>query len=93
LAVAAEFGSLQAYFRPHAQWGEAGPAAIGELAAETAASRLLSRDLKRRAFSFVGPTIVYSLMQAVGLVNDHAAGCAVRAEAEAERAAWAGRPA
>ena len=38
----------------------------------------LSRDLKRRAWTFVGPTTVYSFMQAMGLVNDHLQGCVVR---------------
>lgn len=85
LEVAAEFGSLAAYFWPHAVAGAAAPQGLVDLAAETPGSRLLSRDLKRRGFSFVGPTIVYSFMQAVGLVNDHAAGCVVRPEAEAER--------
>ena len=43
--------------------------------AETETSRALSRDLKRRGFSFVGPTICYAFMQAAGLVNDHAREC------------------
>ena len=43
--------------------------------AETETSRALSRDLKRRGFAFVGPTICYAFMQAVGLVNDHAREC------------------
>jgi DNA-3-methyladenine glycosylase I len=43
--------------------------------AETAESRALSRDLKRRGFRFVGPTICYAFMQAVGMVNDHVATC------------------
>jgi DNA-3-methyladenine glycosylase I len=43
--------------------------------AETDISRALSKDLKRRGFKFVGPTIVYAFMQAVGMVNDHAATC------------------
>jgi DNA-3-methyladenine glycosylase I len=43
--------------------------------AETDASRALSRDLKRRGFSFVGPTIVYAFMQSAGLVNDHLVSC------------------
>ena len=43
--------------------------------ARTELSELISRDLKRRGFTFVGPTIVYAWMQAVGMVNDHAAGC------------------
>jgi DNA-3-methyladenine glycosylase I len=48
---------------------------LSELPAETAESRVLSRDLKRRGFRFVGPTICYSFMQAVGLVNDHTTDC------------------
>lgn len=53
------------------------------------ASRALSKDLKRRGFRFVGPTTMYALMQAMGMVNDHLEGCRVRAEVEAERAAFA----
>ncbi|MBM3694397.1 MAG: DNA-3-methyladenine glycosylase I [Actinobacteria bacterium] len=87
LEVGAELGSLAAYFRPHMVLPGAAPQAIAELPAETEGSRLLSRDLKRRGFSFVGPTIVYSFMQAVGLVNDHAAGCVMQAEVEAARVA------
>ncbi|HXG25484.1 MAG TPA: DNA-3-methyladenine glycosylase I [Candidatus Binatia bacterium] len=48
---------------------------IGELPAETAESKALSSDLKRRGFRFVGPTTVYAFMQAVGMVNDHTTGC------------------
>jgi DNA-3-methyladenine glycosylase I len=47
----------------------------GQLPAETAISRALSKDLKSRRFSFVGPTIVYAFMQAVGMVNDHLVSC------------------
>ncbi|MFN2587223.1 MAG: DNA-3-methyladenine glycosylase I [Actinomycetota bacterium] len=46
----------------------------------------LSKDLKRRGWSFVGPTTAYSVMEAMGLVNDHVSSCAFRAEVEAERA-------
>ena len=49
--------------------------AMSDLPAETAEARAISRDLKRRGFGFVGPTIMYSLMQACGLVNDHVTGC------------------
>ena len=49
----------------------------------------MSKDLKRRGWKFVGPTTVYAFMQAMGLVNDHAEGCAVRAEVSARRAAVA----
>jgi len=55
--------------------------------ASTAASTALAKTLKSSGFTFVGPTTVYSLMQACGLVNDHLIGCPVRDEVEAERAA------
>lgn len=45
------------------------------LPAKTALSEAISKDLKRRGFKFVGPTIVYAWMQAVGIVDDHAIGC------------------
>ena len=48
---------------------------LAELPAETDESRALSKDLKRRGFRFVGPTICYAFMQSVGLVNDHVVGC------------------
>jgi DNA-3-methyladenine glycosylase I len=47
----------------------------------------MAKDLKRRGFSFVGPTTVYAFMQAMGLVNDHLDGCHVREQVEAARAA------
>ena len=52
----------------------------------SAESIALSKDLKRRGWTFVGPTTVYAFMQAMGLVNDHLEGCLVRAAAEAARA-------
>jgi DNA-3-methyladenine glycosylase I len=54
-------------------------------AAETPASRELSKRLKAAGFRFVGPTTVYSALQACGIVNDHRADCHVRAEVEAAR--------
>jgi DNA-3-methyladenine glycosylase I len=48
---------------------------LGDLPAETEESRAMSRELKRRGFRFVGPTVCYSLMQAVGMVNDHVVSC------------------
>jgi DNA-3-methyladenine glycosylase I len=54
--------------------------AMGQVPAETDASRALSRDLRRRGFSFVGPTIVYAFMQSAGLVNDHLLACFRHAE-------------
>ena len=50
-------------------------------------STALARELKRSGFRFVGPTTAYALMQACGLVNDHLAGCRVRADVERERTA------
>lgn len=94
LELRAEFGSLAHYV-----WRYAEAAAQGRpprLTAEalramtaTSASHALSRDLKKRGFSFVGPTTMYAFMQAMGLVNDHVEGCAARARAEAARAAFA----
>ncbi|PYQ44028.1 MAG: DNA-3-methyladenine glycosylase I, partial [Acidobacteria bacterium] len=47
----------------------------------TPASVALSRDLRKRGWTFVGPTTIYAFMQAMGLVNDHLEGCAARARA------------
>jgi DNA-3-methyladenine glycosylase I len=46
-----------------------------EIPAQTAASKAMSKELKLRGFRFVGPTVCYALMQAVGMVNDHEVGC------------------
>jgi DNA-3-methyladenine glycosylase I len=62
------------------------PATLGEIPAETPESRAMSRELKRLGFRFVGPTVCYALMQAVGLVNDHALGCMAGEEIRAGRA-------
>jgi DNA-3-methyladenine glycosylase I len=51
------------------------PRTLADLPAETSESRELSRELKRRGFRFVGPTICYALMQSAGLVDDHTADC------------------
>jgi DNA-3-methyladenine glycosylase I len=53
---------------------------VGEIPAETAESRAMSKELKRRGFRFVGPTVCYAFMQATGLVNDHVVGCFRHAE-------------
>ncbi len=50
-------------------------AGIGEIPASTAESEAMSRDLRKRGFGFVGPTICYAFMQSAGLVNDHEVGC------------------
>lgn len=77
-----EFGSLAAYFWPHATFDAAAPR---EIPSVTAASTALSKDLKRRGWTFVGPTTVYAFMQAMGLVNDHLDGCWAREPAEDSR--------
>jgi len=56
--------------------------------ATTPASTALSKELKRRGWRFVGPTTVQAFMQAMGLVNDHVEGCAVRGDCAAARAAF-----
>ena len=48
---------------------------LADLPAETPASKAMSKDLKRRGFRFVGPTVLYALMQSAGLVNDHTTDC------------------
>jgi DNA-3-methyladenine glycosylase I len=77
LAVAAGHGSFAAYL-----WAFVGDRPLQgrrrsrrQVPAETAVSRALSADLRRRGFRFVGPTICYAFMQAAGLVNDHTADC------------------
>jgi DNA-3-methyladenine glycosylase I len=55
---------------------------------ETPSSRALSKDLRRRGFTFVGPTTMYAHMQAMGLVNDHLEGCAFRPQVEDARAGF-----
>jgi DNA-3-methyladenine glycosylase I len=61
------------------------PRAFSDVPATTPESKALARELKKRGFRFVGPTTAYAAMQACGVVNDHLAGCAVRAEVERER--------
>ena len=77
-------GSLSAYawsFEPDPATRDA------EVPSQTPASRALAKDLKKRGWSFVGPTTVYAFMQAMGLVNDHTEGCAARERATVARAA------
>jgi DNA-3-methyladenine glycosylase I len=54
------------------------PKTLEELEPTTAESKALAKELKKRGFIFVGPTTVYATMEAIGLVNDHLAGCAFR---------------
>ena len=72
-----EHGSLDAYL-----WSFVDVASrrnafreLGEIPAVTPESELMSRDLRRRGFRFVGPTICYAFMQATGMVNDHLVNC------------------
>ncbi len=85
-----ELGSLAALLEPYRERRRA-PKERADLPATTPGSKALSRELKRRGFRFVGPTTVYATMQAAGLVNDHLAGCAVRAEVEREQRAVSAR--
>ncbi len=80
-----EFGSLAAFVWPLAPPATTAPRRPEDVPAMTEASTALSKDLKRRGWRFVGPTTVYAFMQAMGLVNDHLAGCAFRGEVEALR--------
>jgi DNA-3-methyladenine glycosylase I len=57
---------------------------LADVPAETVESKALSRDLKRRGFRFVGPTVCYAFMQAAGLVNDHVKSCFRYAELTSE---------
>lgn len=88
LAVREEFGSLDAYL-----WGFVDGRPIQnawrtmeEVPAQTDISVAMSKDMKRRGFSFVGPTVMYAFMQSMGIVNDHLVDCwryeAVRALGE-----------
>ncbi|HEX2450840.1 MAG TPA: DNA-3-methyladenine glycosylase I [Gemmatimonadales bacterium] len=77
LAVQREFGTLDRYL-----WDFVGgrprvnrPRTLADIPARTAESDAMSRDLKRRGFRFVGSTICYAFMQAVGMVNDHTSTC------------------
>jgi len=75
--IQAEHGSFDGYL-----WGFVGGEPkvnrrenLSELPASTAESDALSKDLKKRGFNFVGTTICYAFMQAIGMVNDHEVGC------------------
>ncbi len=77
LAVQKEFGSFDAYLWPmvkgrpiHNRWK-----APQDIPCFTPIATAMSQDLKRRGFTFVGPTICYAFMQAIGMVNDHTTNC------------------
>jgi DNA-3-methyladenine glycosylase I len=78
LATAAEFGSFEGYLAtrvPSPAGRLPATATMGDIPSATPVSNVLSADLRRRGFRFVGPTIVYAFMQSVGLVDDHLPGC------------------
>ena len=88
--LADEHGSLASYFW---RWEPSPATRPSELTRETLASMAtspesaaLAKDLKKRGWSFVGPTTVYAFMQAMGLVNDHVHACGTRAQVETARA-------
>ena len=77
LAIQKEFGSFDAYI-----WRFVGGQplinhrqSLRDIPAQTAEAEAMSKDLKKRGFTFVGPTICYAFMQAVGMVNDHTVDC------------------
>ncbi|MDP2622917.1 MAG: DNA-3-methyladenine glycosylase I [Actinomycetota bacterium] len=81
-----EFGSLAAYcWRFAAAASQTAPRSFEDLAAITEASTALSKGLKRRGWSFVGPTTMHAFMQAAGMVNDHLVGCWAREPCERRR--------
>jgi DNA-3-methyladenine glycosylase I len=87
--LARDHGTLAAYFWRWEPSADARPARLDWptllTMATTPASVALSKDLRTRGWTFVGPTTVYAFMQAMGLVNDHVEGCAVRDEIERAR--------
>lgn len=87
-----EAGSLAAYFWRFEPDPTERPARLDHAAltsmASTQHSAALAKDLKKRGWSFVGPTTVYAFMQAMGMVNDHIEGCATRAKVERDRKAF-----
>jgi DNA-3-methyladenine glycosylase I len=87
LSAQERHGSLAAVvwsFEPPRR-GRPAPKLLGDLPAVTAESTALAKALKQLGFRFVGPTTAYAAMQSLGLVNDHLAGCHVRAACERER--------
>ena len=89
LEIIAERGSLATYVWSFVPGDGERPRAVTRAAlramTQTPTSAALSKDLKRRGWTYVGPTTVYAFMQAMGLVNDHLEGCVIRRAAEAAR--------
>ncbi|HET7845969.1 MAG TPA: DNA-3-methyladenine glycosylase I [Acidimicrobiia bacterium] len=82
LDMIAEHGSLASYFW---QWADPGDSPPNLEVGFTEASAAISKDLKKRGWTFVGPTTIYAFMEAMGLVNDHLVGCHAREECARER--------
>ena len=78
---------LDAVIRAHAPAPQGPPATWADVPSTTPETVALARDLKRKGFRFVGPTTLYALMQACGLVDDHLAGCPTRPAVERARGA------
>ena len=78
LPVIDEHGSLAAFFWRFRPEAHEAPRSRADYVSASPESAALARELKKRGFRFVGPTTAYALMQAAGIVNDHAAGCCVR---------------
>ena len=89
-----EFGSLAAYVWRYEPSPQARTKAVTRATMPTTSAESIARskDLKRRGWSFVGPTTLYAFMQAMGLVDDHLTGCDVRPRVESARQAFV-RPA
>jgi len=89
LELLAEFDSLAAYVWRFEPGGRSRPAVLDHAAllqiADSPESKAMSRDLRRRGWSFVGPTTAYAFMEAMGLVNDHLDRCDIRTDVEKER--------
>ena len=91
LPLIEEAGSLAAFFWRFRPEAHASPRVRDDWRGQTPESKALARELKQRGFRFVGPTTAYALMQATGIVNDHAVGCCVHGAVEAEQREAAAR--
>jgi DNA-3-methyladenine glycosylase I len=92
LVLVEEFGSLATYVWSYEQDARTRPRsldwpALVELGVNDEANAM-SKDLKKRGWAFVGPTTIYSVMESVGLVDDHMSECDIRVEVERERASF-----
>ena len=87
LRIQEEFGSLDVFLWKYVDFEprQNGWKAISKIPARTKESETMSRDLRGRGFSFVGPTICYAFMQSMGMVNDHTTDCFRHKELEAYR--------